>query len=331
MSEHRILVTGANGFIGSRLVSWLVHQGRTISAAVRTPNDGDELTDMGCDIVAVGEIGRTTDWSRALDGVDVVVHLAGRAHVLGENSTNPIDGFRAVNRDGTTRLAEQAAGRVRRLVFVSSIGVNGIRTVGVPFSASSPPAPVEDYAISKYEAEQALRAVSEKTGLEVVVVRPPLVYGPRCPGNFLRLLRLLDSGIPLPFASIRNVRSFIYVDNLASALLACAEHPLAAGRTYLVDDGETISTPDLVRTLRSLMGRKPFLVPCPVPLLRWIARVAGRSETVAKLTDSLVIDGSAIRGETGWQPPRSMAQGLANTVRWYGRHDSDTCSGRTAR
>lgn len=317
MSEPRILVTGASGFIGARLVSWLASQGRAVRATARTTLARDALRNVVSDVVLVGDIERTPDWGQALEGIDVVVHLAARAHVLRERSADPLSDFRAVNVEGTLRLAEQAARRVRRLVFLSSIGVNGVKTVRTPFSASSPAAPTEDYAVSKHEAEQALWKLSESTGLEVVVVRPPLVYGPNCRGNFLRLLRLVDSGIPLPFASIRNARSFIHVDNLVSALLACAEHPSARGRTYLVDDGMAVSTPDLVRTLADLLRRKTVLLPCPVPLLRWIGRVTGRGGAIARLTDSLLIDGSAIRSELGWQPVCPMSEGLMQTAGWY--------------
>jgi len=275
------------------------------------------LDSTDVEAVAVGNIDRATDWTRALRGIDVVVHLAGRAHVLDERSPGALESFREVNVEGTMRLAAQAADRVRRLVFVSSIGVNGSRTTDRPFSESSPPAPVENYAKSKYEAEQELRALSGRTGLELVIVRPPLVYGPGCPGNFLRLIRLVDSGLPLPIASIRNSRSLIFVENLASALLACAEHPSARGRTYLVDDGETISTPELARTLGRLLGRRARLVPCPLPILRPLALLVGRADALDKLGDSLVVDGSTIRRELAWRPHRTMQDGLADTVRWY--------------
>ncbi len=317
MPEGRVLVTGASGFIGSALVSWLLQQGRSVRAAVRTADKGDPFVDRNCDVAVVGDVGRATDWTQALEGIDVVVHLTGRAHVLDETSGEPLREFRATNVDGTVRLAEQAARSARRLVFVSSIGVNGTKTVGTPFSESSPARPIEDYAISKHEAELRLAELSRQTGLEVVIVRPPLVYGPRCPGNFLRLIRLVDSGIPLPLASIRNLRSFIYVENLASALLACAAHPAAAGKTFLVDDGGATSTPELARALAQLLGRNTRIFPCPVPVIEWIGRLTGRGDSIARLVDSLVVDGSAIRRELSWQPLVPLAQGLAVTVRWY--------------
>lgn len=330
MPSGRILVTGANGFVGAALVSWLRKQGRSVRAAVRTVEASRMLRGFVSDVVVVGEIGRSTDWGPALDGIDVVIHLAGRAHVLREASADPLAEFRAINVQGTTRLAEQAAGRVRRLVFVSSIGVNGSRTLGTPFSESSPAAPDGAYAMSKHETELELRGISESSGLEVVTVRPPLVYGPECPGNFLRLLKLIRSGIPLPLASIRNARSFVYVKNLASALLICAEHPFARGRTYLVDDGRTISTPELVRTLGALFARRVLLVPCPVWLLRGIGRLTGLEDAVARLTDSLIIEGSAIRRELGWTPPYTMRQGLAETAEWY-RNQSNRIVGADRR
>lgn len=316
-SEPRILVTGASGFIGARLVSWLTGRGRSVRGAVRTARAGDALRRVASEVVVVGDIGHNTEWSHALNGIDTVIHLAGRAHVIRDRSTDPLAEFREVNVRGTLRLAEQAASNVRRFVYLSSIGVHGTRTADAPFSGSSPVAPTESYAISKYEAEQALWSVAGSNKLEVVVVRPPLVYGPNCPGNFRRLLRLADSGIPLPFASIRNARSFIYVDNLVSALEMCAEQSRARGRTYLVDDGLAVSTPDLVRALAALLRRKTVLFPCPVPILSLIGRATGQSAAMSRLTDSLQIDGSAIRTELGWRPVCPMSEGLKQTVHWY--------------
>lgn len=314
MPSARILVTGASGFIGAHLVKWLVGCGRHVRAAARRSLTTDCAN---LELAIVEDIDRTTDWTRALDGIDAVVHLAGRAHVRDKRSPAALQKFREVNVEGTMRLAEQAAGRVRRLVFVSSIGVNGPRTTDRPFSESSPPGPIEDYAKSKFEAEEELRALSGRTGLELVIVRPPLVYGPACPGNFLRMIKLVDSGLPLPLASIRNSRSLVFVENLASALLSCAEHPLARGRTYLVDDGETISTPELARTLARLLGRQNRLIPCPLPILRSLASLVGRADALEKLTDSLVVDGSAIRRELAWTPHRTLQDGLAETAKWY--------------
>lgn len=329
MPEGRILVTGASGFIGNALVSWLLRHGRSVRAAVRTPEKRGSFVDGDCEVVVVGDIDSTTDWTRALEGIDVVVHLAGRAHVLDETSSDPLREFRATNVDGTVRLAEQATRGARRLVFVSSIGVNGTRTIGAPFSESSPACPTENYAISKHEAELRLAELARRTGLEVVVVRPPLVYGPRCPGNFLRLIRLVDSGIPLPLASIRNVRSFIHVDNLASALLACASHPAAAAKTWLVDDGEATSTPELARMLARLLGRNTLVFPCPVHVLCWIGRLTGRGDSIARLVDSLEVDGSAIRRELSWKPHVDLSQGLAETVRWYRGANRETTAATT--
>lgn len=286
-------------------------------AAVRTARAGSALRHVASEVVVVGDIGHSTEWGHALEGIDTVIHLAGRAHVIHDSSPDPLAEFREVNVGGTLRLAQQAAPKVRRLVYLSSIGVNGTRTVDAPFSGSSPVAPTDSYAISKYEAEQGLWGLAGRTKLEVVVLRPPLVYGPNCPGNFRRLLRLADSGIPLPLASIRNARSFIYVDNLVSALEMCAEQPLARGRTYLIDDGLAVSTPDLVRTLAALLRRKIILFPCPVPILSLIGRTIGQSAAISRLTDSLQIDGSAIRSELGWQPICPMSEGLKQTVHWY--------------
>jgi nucleoside-diphosphate-sugar epimerase len=272
-----VLVTGATGFIGRALCADFAGSGWQVTA---------------CDL-------RQPHWEDALQGNHVIVHLAGVAHTRGTQAL-----YEVVNVAATERLALAAVrAGVRRLVFVSSIKVNGEATLpDRPFRATDAPAPQDGYGQSKWRAEQLLARVP---GLDVVVVRPPLVYGPGVRANFLRLLQLVDTGLPLPFGSIRNRRSLIYLGNLVSLLRRCAEHPGAAGKTFLAADGEDLSTPELVRRMGAALGRATHLLPFPVFLLP------------AKLAGSLMIDQSEVRDALGWQPPHAVAEGLARTVAWY--------------
>lgn len=310
----RILVTGASGFVGSAVCAALTRNGNTVIHALRkTPQEqGAQLE------VAVGDIGPDTQWAVALRGVEVVIHLAARVHVMREGSFDPLAEFRKVNVAGTERLACAAVAQgVRRFVYVSSVGVHGKKTEGKRLTEEHSLAPYSPYTKSKLEAEQALYGVAKQTGLELTIVRPPLVYGPNNPGNFLRLLRLVELGLPLPLGSVKNQRSMIYVGNLADALTTCAMHAQAAAKTYLVSDGQDLSTPQLMRTLAHLLGVPCRLWPFPPTLLRIAAKLSGTSEQVDALTGSLVIDSSRIRQELGWSPPYTLEEGLRDTVRWY--------------
>jgi len=306
-----VLVTGADGFVGGALCEALAASARQVRRAVRVARPG--LTDA----VATGDIGPDTDWRSALEGVSSVVHLAARTHVLREHAPDPPAEYQRVNLDGTRRLAQMAArAGVRRLVFMSSIKVNGEATER-PFTERDAPRPEDAYGRSKWETEQALARISAETGLEVAVLRPPLVYGPGVKGNFLRLMDLVARGTPLPLASIVNRRSLIYVGNLADAIVKAIDAPGAAGRTYLVSDGEDISTPDLVRVLAQALGVRPRLLPCPPALLQFGAALAGKRAELARLTSSLQVDSTALRRELDWRPRFTLAQGLAETARWY--------------
>lgn len=309
----RILVTGASGFVGRPLCAELFRQGHALQAAVRSANV--RIDDVGQAIV--GPIDSGTDWSTALSDVDIVIHLAARVHVMKESTEDPLAEFLKVNLYGTENLARQAArAGVKRLVYASSIKVNGEQTT-LPFTESDGPNPQDPYGISKCEAEQALHRVAAETSLEVVIVRPPLVYGPGVGGNFWRLLKLVERGIPLPLASVENRRSMIYLGNFVDVLIACASHPDSAGKTFLVSDGEDISTAQLIRELARLMGKPPYLWPFPPTLLRLLGRFVGKLDEVDRLVGSLVIDSSKIRCELGWTPPFSVEQGLAETVGWF--------------
>jgi nucleoside-diphosphate-sugar epimerase len=309
-SMLRFLVTGANGFVGKSLCVELFRQGYAVRAAVRSAN----LRIDDFERARVGSIDSGTDWTAALCGVDIVIHLAARAHVMKESVADPLAEFLRVNLYGTENLARQAArAGVKRLVYMSSIKVNGERST-LPFVESDEPNPQDPYGVSKCEAEQALHRVAAETGLEIVIVRSPLVYGPGVKGNFAQMLKVLRSGIPLPLASVRNLRSLIYVGNLVDALIACATHPAAAGQTYLITDGEDISTPDLLRRLGAAMGHPARLLPCSVALLRLGGRLFGKSEQVDRLLDSLRVDNGKICRELNWSPPCSLQQGLCATV-----------------
>lgn len=311
----RILVTGANGFVGSALCEEFSRRGYQVHGAVRAV---DELALASAPLVSIGDIGADTDWGAAVRDIDTVVHIAARVHVDSGESDQALADFRRVNCAATKALAKQAAqAGVRRLVFISSAKVNGDATANAPFTEIDPPRPLDAYAISKFEAERALAEVASQTGLEVVIVRPPLVYGPGVKANFRNLLRAVDRGFPLPLRGIDNRRSLIYLGNLIDVVARCVEHPDAAGKTYLVSDGEDVSTPELIRRLASAMNRPALLFSLPQPLMKLAAMASGRGDAITRLTESLQLDSSRIRNELNWTPPYTMRQGLHETVRWY--------------
>ncbi len=309
----RLLVTGASGFVGRMLCAESARFGFPVHAALRAPA---KLDIAGCDTVQILDINASTDWNNALHGVTTVIHLAARVHVMHDDASNPLEEFRRTNVAGTENLARQAAqAGVKRLVYVSSIKVNGETTSeGEKFSESDVPDPHDHYGISKMEAEQALHLVAKETGLEVVIVRPPLVYGAGVKGNFAQMLKVLARGIPLPLASVNNRRSLVYVGNLVDALILCATHPAAAGQTYLVSDGEDISTPVLLRQLGAAMGHPARLLPCPQALLKLAGRLTGRADKIERLLGSLRVDSGKIRRDLGWMPPYTLQQGLQATA-----------------
>lgn len=314
LDKQKFLVTGANGFVGKVLCRQLAADGQKIVGSARSAVD----LGAGVQSVVVPSLAAGTNWSSVLARVDVVVHLAARVHVMRDTSADPLAAFRAVNLHGSTNLARQAAAAgVRRFVYVSSIKVNGEHTERKPFSEDDPPAPQDPYAVSKWETEQALYEISRATGMDVVIVRPPLVYGPGVKANFYRLLALAHKGLPLPLAAIQNRRSMVYLGNLVDALMACAVKPQAAGQTFLVCDNESTSTPQLVQKLAIAMHRPSRLFPVPVWALRMAAGVAGKTTIIDRLTQSLEIDGTKICSELDWQPPYTLEQGLQATADWY--------------
>lgn len=312
-NDRRILVTGATGFVGCALRRELRLLGRRHVAAVRGPASG-----FSDEQVAVGDIDGQTDWRPALREAGCVIHLAARTHVLEETAADPLAVYRRINVEATHRLAQQAAAAgVRRFVFLSSIKVNGEATTDHPFTENDAPRPLDAYGLSKCEAEDVLRRVGSETGMEVVILRPPLVYGAGVKGNFLRLLQTVARRRPLPLASIRNRRSLVYVGNLVDAVIACMDASPAAGKTFLASDGEDVSTPSLIRSMATALGVMPRLLPCPPVLLEAGAALLGKRAAAARLTGSLAVDSSALRRELGWQPRYSLDQGLTATAQWY--------------
>jgi len=311
-----IAVTGAAGFVGAALCGELYSRGFAVRSVVRSLHSAKPAS--GVEQIAVSNLDAATDWSSALGGVDCVIHCAARAHVMHETEADALAAYRSVNVDGSRRLAEQAAAAgVRRLVYLSSIKVNGESTDGLPrpFGARNDEVNPEDpYGVSKWEAEQALWAVAASTCLEVVVVRPPLVYGPSVKGNLARLLKLVRLGVPLPFGAVQNQRSLIGLDNLVDLLIRCVDHPAAAGQTLLVSDGEDISTPDLLRYMANALGRSARLLPVSVALLRLVGRALGKQAEIDRLVGSLKIDSRHTRELLDWNPPVSVAEGIRRMV-----------------
>ena len=314
-----ILVTGANGFVGKALCESLLQRGHRVRAVVRKAPSASATPAAAIETATVADIDAETDWSAALSGMDVVIHLAARVHVMRESADDPLAEFRRVNVAGTEHLARcAAASGVKRLVYVSSIKVNGEATAGgQKYAESDTPAPQDPYGISKHEAEQALHRVAQETGIEIVIVRPPLIYGPEVKGNFIQMLKVLSAGIPLPLASVDNRRSLLYLGNLVDALSACATHPSAAGQTYLVSDGEDVSTPELLRLLANAAGQPARLFPCSPRMLKALARLAGKGPQADRLLGSLRVESGKIRAELNWTPPYSLRQGLQATADWY--------------
>lgn len=310
----KILVTGASGFIGRHLIAVLHQAGHQLVLPLR--GSQSYLAGAGAQLPCV-QIADMTDeqaWQQVLEGVEVVVHLAGRAHVLSENNVDPAPLFHAANVELPLRIARIAASAgVRHFVFVSSIGVMGAARAQ-PFRSDDIPQPRELYAQSKWTAEQALQSMCRQTTMSLCIVRPPLVYGPAAPGNFGKLLKLAALPLPLPLGAVDNQRSFVSVQNLADLLRRCCEHPAAAGQTFLVSDGEDISTSALLRQLRQLQGKPAWLIPVPLRWLRWLCRISGRQQLQEKLLDSLQVDQTHTCQTLSWQPPWSLQQSLKAAV-----------------
>jgi nucleoside-diphosphate-sugar epimerase len=269
-------------------------------------------------MVVLGDIHTSTTLAAALRGVDVVVHLAARVHMMNDDAPDTLTEFRRVNVEGTVALARAAVEHgVRRIVFVSSVKVNGEATAGRPFTDDDAPAPQDPYGVSKREAEDALRMIGTRTGMEITIVRPALVYGPGVRANFLHLLKTVERGIPLPLPNIQNRRSLVGVENLADLLVECVGHPGAANETFMASDGEDVSTRELVARMAKALGRPARFLPVPESAIRLAARMTGKEAAVDRLFGSLVVDSSKARQKLGWKPPVTLDNGLAATARWY--------------
>jgi nucleoside-diphosphate-sugar epimerase len=307
----KILVTGATGFLGKRLSLALTQKGYSVLGSVRQPH----VAEAAVQVVTIGQLGAETDWQQAVVNCDVVIHTAARVHI--QNSQNlPADRqlFQLINVDGTLNLARQAAAYgVKRFIFLSTIKVNGERTaLGHPFRATDVPNPQDPYGLSKLDAEVGLREIAQKTGMEVVIIRPPLIYGRGVKGNFQTLLRLVSQRVPLPFGCITlNRRSFVGLDNLISLITVCLSHPGAANQTFLVSDNEDVSTAELLTRLGKAVNRSPVLLPVSLNCLKWLMKLLRKPEAFEKIAGTLQVDISATCERLGWQPSVSLNEGLA--------------------
>jgi nucleoside-diphosphate-sugar epimerase len=307
-----ILLTGANGFVGSALSKKFLDSKINYRAALRAL-DGKN---SGLEKIVVGDISSNPDWKLALKDIDCVVHLAARVHVMNDLSVDPLSEFKCVNVEGTRNLALQAvAAGTKRFVYLSSIKVNGESTQSNScFTADDSVDPQDPYGISKWEAEQALIQIASDTGLEVVIIRPPLVYGPNAKGNFSSMVKWLRRGVPLPFGSINNKRSLVGLDNLCDLISRCVDHPAAAGQTFMVSDDEDLSTTELLRRTGYVLGVEPRLLNFPQPLLEFGAKLFGQDNLAQRLFGSLQVDISKTKKLLNWTPPFSVDEGLKRAV-----------------
>jgi UDP-glucose 4-epimerase len=316
MMSHRVLLTGSTGFVGKAVLQRLLERGDSVVAALRqssAPVDGK------AEVFRFAELDEACDWQAGVAGVGTVIHSAARVHVMNDTEADPLAAFRRVNVAGTLNLARQAAAAgVRRFIFISSIKVNGEGTPkGQPYTADDRPAPADPYGVSKREAEDGLREIARQTGMDVVIIRPVLVYGPGVKANFLAMMRWLDKGVPLPFGAIDNRRSLVALDNLADLVVTCVDHPNAANQTFLVSDGEDLSTTGLLRRMAQALGRPARLLPVPGSLLALAANALGRRALSQRLCGSLQVDIQKTRSLLDWTPPLSVDAALSLTARDY--------------
>ena len=324
--DKSVLVTGANGFVGTAVCRKLLADGQQVRGAVRAGKSSH--LPQGVEPRQIESIDARTDWQQIVENVDTIVHLAARVHVMKDTAADPFVEYWNVNVEGTRQLAEcAAAAGVKRFVFLSTVKVNGEENLR-PYRESDPPAPRDSYAISKLQAEEKLNEIAAASDLQLTILRPPLVYGPGVKANFLALLRLVAKKLPLPLASIDNRRSFIYLENLTDAIARCCTHPAAAGKLFLVSDGEDVSTPQLIRGIAAGLNVPTRLFPCPGLLLFFMGRITGKGPAMDRLIGSLTVDSSRIKTDLGWSPPLSLAGGLRKTAEWYlGQAASDAVSG----
>ena len=309
----KLLITGSTGFVGSRLFQRLLSDGYALRCAVRKKSHIDS--------VIVCDHGPDTQWVELLTRIKTVIHLAARVHILNDTASDPLAEFRQVNAHGTLNLARQAAAAgVKRFIFLSTVKVNGEASAFAhPFTDQDSSHPNDPFGISKLEAEEGLRQLAEETGLEVVIIRPPLVYGPNVKGNFRSMIRWINKGIPLPLGAIHNQRSLVGLDNLVDFIITCIDHPAAANQTFLVSDGEDLSTTDLLSRVGQAMGKPARLIPVPMSALKFGARLLGKQALAQRLCGNLQVDISKARKALGWPPPVSVDEGLRRAVAsWRG-------------
>lgn len=309
-----VLVTGSDGFAGMPVCKELLRRGYSVRGARRMARPVTE----GVQPVVIGQIDAGTDWRVALNGVDTVVHLAARVHVMRDTAQDPLAAFRQVNVWGTKQLAQSAAAAdVRHFIFVSSIKVNGEQTNDTPFSEADTPNPASPYAVSKYEAEQVLREVEAETHMAVTILRPPLMYGPGVKANFLGLMKFVDRGIPLPLGAVRNKRSLLGIGNFADLICHCVEHPGARHETFLISDGEDLATPQLIHRIASALGRRSRTIFVYPPILCVLGKIARNHAFISRLLESLEIDSAKVRRVLDWRAPYTIDDELERTARWY--------------
>lgn len=316
MTSHSIFLTGASGFVGRAVQQRMIATGYTVTAALRP---GNVVSDPSVAVFEFERFDDQKDWVSALTGHDIVIHCAARVHVMNDKESDPLAAFRRVNVDGTLALARHsAAAGVKRFVFISSIKVNGEATgQGRAYHADDVPAPCEPYGISKLEAEQGVIAVGRATAMEVVIIRPVLVYGPGVKANFLSMMRWVEKGVPLPFGAIDNRRSLVSIDNLVDLIAVCVEHPHAANQTFLVSDGEDLSTTDLLRRMARALSKPARLLSIPESLMRVGAALVGKRELSGRLCGSLQVDIEKTRTILEWEPPVDIDTALDATARHY--------------
>ena len=312
----RIFITGSSGFVGKPLCVEAHDSGHEVIAAVRGCT---QIFSEQIEQFKIADLSEEIDWVNALQGVDVVIHVAARAHIMNDNAINPVAEFRKVNTLATLCLARHAAeAGVKRFVFLSSIKVNGeITELGHPFTPDNDYVPADPYGLSKYEAEQGLLVVSKETGMEVVIIRPPLVYGEGVKANFLSMMKWVNKGVPLPLGTIHNQRSFVALDNLVSFIIHCIDHPKAANEVFLISDGEDVSTTELLHKVANAFGKKALLLPVPVWLMTMAAKLIGKGDVANRLFGSLQVDSSKACELLGWKPVITMDEQLKKTAEAY--------------
>lgn len=312
-----ILVTGCSGFVGKALIETLLNTSYRVRGIARSLDI--QSTHPNFQFNKIEDFSADLDWTQSLKGITAVIHTIARVHIMDDKAHDPLAAFRKVNVEATLNLAKQAAQHgIKRFVFISSIKVNGESTsANSPFLEIDTLAPTDPYGLSKYEAEQGLLAIGNQTGMEIVIIRPPLIYGPGVKANFAAMVNLIKKGLPLPFGSIHNQRSLVALDNLVSFIIHCIDHPKAANQVFLISDGEDVSTTELLQKVAKSFDKKPWLIPVPVSWMSFAARVIGKGDVANRLFGSLQVDSSKARELLGWKSIITMDEQLKKTAEAY--------------